>query len=42
LVITNWEIIEGWAKGYQKNDPTKRGIFPRNYVKLYDKFKNGN
>ncbi|OUM61126.1 hypothetical protein PIROE2DRAFT_62713 [Piromyces sp. E2] len=40
LIITNWEICEGWAKGYNKNDPSKKGIFPKNYFKLYDDNKN--
>jgi len=33
IVVTNWTIKEGWAYGYKKNDPHKKGIFPAPLVR---------
>jgi len=38
LIITNWNIKEGWAIGYKRNDSYKQGIFPSILVHQY--FKN--
>jgi hypothetical protein len=35
IIVTNWNIEEGWAYGYKKDDPQKKGSFPTNYVKKY-------
>eukprot|EP00833_Pecoramyces_ruminatium_P010071 jgi/Orpsp1_1/1184103/evm.model.c7180000088024.1 len=28
LIVTNWNIKNGWVYGYKKNNPEKKGIFP--------------
>jgi len=28
LIVTNWNIGDGWAFGYKRNDPQKKGKFP--------------
>jgi len=28
IIVTNWNIKEGWAYGYKNDDPQKKGIFP--------------
>jgi len=39
LVITNWNACTGWVRGYLKKDPSKTGIFPKNYFRKYDATK---
>jgi len=36
-MITNWNVCEGWIKGYLQHDPSKKGIFPKNYIRKFDK-----
>jgi len=41
LIVIDWNFDDGWVSGYHKNNPSKIGIFPRNYVCKYDKSKKG-
>jgi len=42
LVVTNWNVKEGWVFGYRKNHPQEKGLFPKVFIKIYNKDNKGN
>jgi hypothetical protein len=43
IIVTNWDVEEGWASGYKKDDPLQVGNFPKDYVrKCSNKIKSKN
>lgn len=36
LIVTNWNIKDGWATGYKKHNPYEQGIFPSALVRKYE------
>ena len=39
LIITNINPKEGWVYGYKKDDESKKGLFPKDFIFI---FKNSN
>jgi len=33
IIVTNWNVGEGYAYGYKKNDPQQKGKFPSPLVR---------
>jgi len=42
LVVQNWNIKDGWAFGYKRDDPTQKGDFPSPLVRKCDVKENEN
>jgi len=45
LIVTDWNVKNGWASGYKRDDPQKKGIFPYPLVRKCsnnEENKNGN
>jgi len=32
IIVTDWTFKTGWAYGYKKDDPHKKGVFPSSFV----------
>ncbi|OUM69104.1 hypothetical protein PIROE2DRAFT_2989 [Piromyces sp. E2] len=40
LIVTDWNYEEGWVYGHRKDNEREKGIFPKVFVKIYDKENN--
>jgi len=41
LIVTNWNVGNGFAFGYKRNDPEKKGIFPSPLVRKCSELDKG-
>jgi len=41
LIITNWNVDDGYSFGYKRNDPQKKGKFPTPLVRKYSEKNKG-